>query len=97
MKFKVPFTSENIEKCVCLACSVQINSKCSSEKMDKIEGKKDPKPKDIPKLYCSSGVTNCKDMDDEQTCICSSCDVWNEFKLAKANRTGYYCLDGEAK
>ena len=97
-KVKVPFILENIDKCVCAECSVQINSKCSIEKREKVEAEKVvPKPKDIPKLYCSSGVTTCKDLDDNQTCICSSCPVWNKFTLAKSKRTGYYCLDGEAK
>lgn len=86
---KIPFTQENISKCICPGCPVQLKSECSRKKMVL---KNPTRPEDIPKLYCSSGIAACKDLDAKQMCICGSCPVFEEFKLAN----GYFCVSGKA-
>lgn len=104
MPEKVPFAIENLKRCICGQCPVQIKSKCVKEKLDAAaklmsdpkKAKVMPKPKDIPRLYCSSGKASCKDIDANQMCICGSCAVWNEHVLADARPTMYFCLEGKA-
>lgn len=99
----VPFTEDNVMKCVCGRCPVQTNSNCSKEKMETIKklmasGKKGPlpKPADVSGLYCSGGKAACKDLDLKQMCICGSCPLWYEYKLPTGKPAGYYCRDGKS-
>jgi hypothetical protein len=93
---KVPFTVENIKKCICTECPVQNTSQCVNEQMEKAkEGV--PKPEDIPGLYCATGAAACKDIDTNQMCICGECPLWEEYNLASGKPQGYYCQDGKAK
>lgn len=100
----VPFTEDNAMKCICSRCSVQINNKCSKEKMETIKklmagGKKGPmpKPQDVPSLYCSGGKSACKDLDFKQMCICGSCPLWSKYKLPTGKPVAYYCRDGKSR
>ena len=89
----VPFEAANASRCICPICPVQMFSKCSSEKL-----KNDPlsDPGGVPKLYCSSGKTLCKDLNGKSMCICGSCKVWKEFGLVKHKPTAYYCIKGRS-
>jgi hypothetical protein len=98
-KTKVPLTSENVTKCVCGKCPVQAKSPCVKGKMEGIKEammKKPLSPKDIPGIYCSTGKATCKDLDPKEKCICGTCSVWAEFKLADGKPMGYFCRDGKA-
>lgn len=100
---RVPFMFENITRCLCMECPVQAKSRCAQEREKKLEEiikseeKKLPKPEEMAKLYCSGGRTSCKDTDFEQMCICGQCPVWDEYGLANARPTMYYCRDGKAQ
>jgi hypothetical protein len=101
---RVPFTVENIKKCICTDCPVQNTSRCVKEKMEKtkemmgsMESGLMPKPEDIPGLYCATGVATCKDIDTSQMCICGDCPLWEKYDLASGELLGYYCRDGKAK
>ncbi len=86
-------------KCVCSICPVQADSQCSKdkEKNKEMMGKKMPKPKDIPNLYCSGGKAACEDLDMKQMCICGSCPVWAQYNLVSAKPSMYFCRDGKAR
>ncbi|MFZ3077634.1 MAG: hypothetical protein WA139_04215 [Candidatus Aenigmatarchaeota archaeon] len=58
---------------------------------------KNPKPKDVPQLYCSGGKAAGEDLDFGQICVCGSCLIWAQHKLAKGNPAFYFCRDGKAK
>jgi hypothetical protein len=97
---KVPFSTTNATKCVCGRCPVQAKSKCVSDKMGNIQKALTMNPirrEDIPGLYCSSGIATCKDTDTKQGCICGTCPLWAEYKLAGGKPQGYFCRDGSAK
>jgi hypothetical protein len=93
---KVPFTGENIKKCICTRCPVQSTSQCVKEKMEKAEEMM-PTPEDLPGLYCATGAAACEDLDTRQMCICGDCPLWEEYELARGEPMGYYCRDGKAK
>ena len=98
-KTKVSLTSENVTKCVCGKCPAQAKSQCVKTKMEGIKeamAKKPLRPKDIPGVYCSLGKATCKDLDPKEKCICGTCPVWAEFKLADGKPMGYFCRDGKA-
>ncbi len=97
---KVPFTVSNVTKCMCPKCPVQSKSQCSTSKMATIkESLKKPalNREDIPGEYCSTGAAACKDLDPKQSCICGSCSVFFQYKLAAGQPAGYYCRDGAAR
>ncbi|MBW1671314.1 MAG: DUF2769 domain-containing protein [Deltaproteobacteria bacterium] len=101
---RVPFTVENINKCICIDCPVQNTSQCVKEKMKKakelmenMEGGLISKPEDIPGLYCAPGVAKCKDINTTQMCICGDCPLWEKYNLESGKPFGYYCRDGKAK
>ena len=54
-----------------------------------------PKPEDMPGPYCAYGVSVCKDLDFSKTCLCSGCQVFKNFNLAKAKPMEYFCKDGK--
>ena len=55
-----------------------------------------PKPEDMPGPYCANGVAVCKDFDFSKMCICSNCQVFKDFNLAKTRPNIYFCKDGKA-
>jgi hypothetical protein len=97
---KIPLTTENVLKCFCGKCPVQAKSNCAKGKMAKIGKSLAKKPlavKDIPGLYCTTGKATCKDIDKTQKCICGTCPIWGEFKLADGKTKIYFCRDGRAR
>lgn len=96
-KSKVSMTIDNIKKCACPKCPVQANSKCVKGKLGGLKEAmmKNPLQKeDIPGVYCSTGTATCKDLDPKQMCMCPSCLIWSEYKLASGQPKGYFCRDG---
>ena len=97
---KVPFTTTNAGKCMCPKCPVQSKSQCVKGKLSTIKTAlkaKSLKKEDIPGVYCSTGIATCRDLDPKQSCICGSCNVFNQYKLAEFKPAGYYCRDGNAR
>lgn len=97
---KVPFIAANVGKCMCPKCPLQTKSQCVSGKLSTIKDalKANPlKREDIAGVYCSSGIATCRDINTSKSCICGSCAVFSEYKLAGFKPVGYYCRDGNAK
>lgn len=97
---KIAFNKASVTKCVCPNCPVQAKSQCVSGKMATIGTalKSNPlKREDIPGLYCSSGTATCRDLNPKQSCICGTCPIFSEYKLAAGQPVGYYCRDGSAR
>jgi len=98
----IPFTKENIPKCLCSTCPVQGDSECVKEKMMKIqeimqsEEEMMPQPRDLPGMYCANGKAICIDIDTTKNCICSDCTIYKEYNLENADPTFHYCKDGKA-
>ena len=100
---KVPYTLENIKKCMCPKCPVQANSKCAMDKLDNLMKKYGsgsegnvPKNQDVPGIYCSTGRATCQDLYPEEQCICYTCAVWKEYNLQNVKPTMYFCQRGGA-
>ena len=93
---KVPFDSKGAKDCICGQCPVQVRSACSKEKDKVSRSLPSPKPKDVSRLYCSSGKAACKDLELKQMCICGACPVWRRNKLSEAKPTLHFCRDGRA-
>ena len=55
-----------------------------------------PKAEDMPGPYCATGFAICEDFDFSKMCICSECQVFKDFNLAKARPNIYFCKDGKA-
>lgn len=101
-KTKVPFTPENITRCMCPGCPVQAHSKCAQQKLGKLDevmksAGKGLKSEDVPAVYCSTDVATCKDLDFRQMCICGSCAVWKEYALVSGKPVYYFCKNGKAQ
>lgn len=99
-KTKVIFNLANLKQCLCDRCPVQEKSQCAKEKlkaMEDVVAKGDAPKKDIPKLYCATGATPCRDMDFDQECICGNCTIWYKYLLAKENPKCCYCQLGRVK
>lgn len=102
---KVEINRENMNKCLCNDCPVQVDSKCSKEKMEKINQKMSEegdikdliKPEDLPLLYCSIGEATCPDLETMELCKCTQCKVWLENNLANGDPIEYFCVDGAPK
>lgn len=56
-----------------------------------------PKPEEFPGPYCANGVAICKDFDYTKPCMCTSCQIFNKYNLAKAKPSLYFCRDGKPK
>ena len=71
----VELNRDNINKCLCAECPVQIDSKCSKDKLDIINEKlkeegdiKDIlKPEELVLVYCSFGKATCTDSCKQRT------------------------------
>ena len=90
----VAYTQENIDKCWCGQCPVQIGSRCASdlyEAAQRLEGL--PAPERLGGLYCSTGHTICDDVQFVNLCNCPACLVWSENGLA----SNHYCAVGSAE
>ncbi len=100
MRVSIPFTATSVSKCMCPECPVQGKSKCASGKLATVKDTLKAsalKREDIPGVYCSTGTATCRDTDTKQSCICGSCAIFGEYKLANFKLTGYYCRDGSTK
>lgn len=94
---------ENARACICTQCPVETPSQCSMKKKEQnkkiMETGTGPLkgPSGIPKLYCATGVAECKDLDTAQMCICGDCPVWKRYGLERADPSMYFCRDGRAR
>ncbi|MDP3065159.1 MAG: DUF2769 domain-containing protein, partial [Methanobacteriaceae archaeon] len=92
---------ENIKKCICTKCAVQIESQCVKDKQKIMllmtqQDLDSPMRIDegrVPGLYCSTGKASCHDIDTRKVCKCGECPVWDEFKLETQR---YFCREGQA-
>ena len=86
---EVAYSPENIDKCWCGSCPVQIRSTCAK---DLYEASKDaeglPAPERLGGLYCSTGRTICDDIVPTNLCNCPACLVWAENGLV----SNHYCV-----
>jgi hypothetical protein len=97
---KVPFTVDNVSKCLCPGCPVQARSKCIAGLKPglSIALKKNPlRHEEIPGVYCGAGKATCADIDPKKDCLCGDCAVFNRYNLGKAKPDGYYCSAGAAR
>lgn len=102
---KVDLNKDNITNCLCKVCPVQVDSKCSKEKLDVVDEKmkkegdiKDLiKPEELPLVYCSIGEATCQDLSTMELCKCTQCTVWLENNLADGDPIEYFCVDGVPK
>ncbi len=101
----IDFSMENIKKCLCMRCPVQMESQCVKDK-EKImilmtqQDLDSPMRMDeerVPGLYCSTGKAICKDINTHQICRCNECSVWMGNRLDKKETSKYFCINGKAK
>lgn len=91
---KVEYTKENVEKCWCGSCPVQVQSTCARDLYE--ESKKSnelPPPDRLPGLYCAAGTATCTDLKLVNLCNCPACLVWSENRLS----SNHYCKHGSAE
>jgi hypothetical protein len=101
--FVVPYAKENINRCRCSQCPVQADSHCAQDEikglnqaMKNLPAGEIPNPEDVPGVYCSVGMARCQDLNFDRRCICSSCDVWEEYYLKDADPNNHFCQQGRA-
>ncbi|MDP2899527.1 MAG: DUF2769 domain-containing protein [Candidatus Bathyarchaeota archaeon] len=97
----VHFTLENYRRCLCPGCMVQSGSVCVEGKRAKLPdvdeerwGVLASKPELLPVLYCSSGRTDCRDIDTLRMCRCSGCPTFVKYRLSEGRPKSYFCRDG---
>jgi len=89
----VAYTQENIDKCWCGKCPVQIRSTCATDLYDAAQALDGlPEPERLGGLYCSTGKAICTDIEIVNLCNCPACLVWSENELA----SNHYCAQGSA-
>ena len=102
---KIDFNRKNIEKCLCTGCPVQKENSCIKDQIEEMEEiSKDIDidtgvmigPDEVPKLYCSTGKTKCKDLETHEECQCPQCEVWKENDLEVRDAFAYFCVNGRA-
>lgn len=104
-KMQIDFSMENIKKCLCMRCAVQIESNCVKDKeqimlLIKNQDLDSPMmmgPDRVPGLYCSTGKAVCKDIDTKKVCKCNECPIWAEKSLENSTPSRYFCKNGKAK
>jgi len=103
--FKIDFNQENLEKCLCLNCPVQVNSPCIKDQiklMEEIGHSIDIDsgfildPEKVPQVYCATKKTNCGDLYYHEECQCINCEVWKEYDLEARGAPAYFCKHGKA-
>ncbi len=95
----VPFSLDNVKKCLCPSCPVQQDSQCVKEKAKNMKQAMSSNPMDrtaLPANYCATGKATCQDIDTNQDCICPSCAVFGQYNLDNGTPVMYYCKDGKA-
>ncbi|MCR4400696.1 MAG: DUF2769 domain-containing protein [Syntrophomonadaceae bacterium] len=97
----IPFSLENMRKCLCGKCPVQARSSCAAQLAAALEQAgplaAPPAPEAVPGLYCASGAASCPDLDLQEMCACGDCPLFDEYRLHQARPLGYYCRDGKAQ
>jgi hypothetical protein len=99
---RIDFSMENIKKCLCTKCAVQIESQCVKDKQKIMllmtqQDLDSPMRIDegrVPGLYCSTGRATCSDIDTKKVCKCNECPIWDSYGL-KPKR--YFCREGKAE
>jgi len=99
---RIDFSMENIKKCLCTRCTVQMKSQCVKDKQkimllmtqQDLDSAMRMDEERVPGLYCSTGKASCDDIDTKQVCKCNECPIWNNYKLTSQR---YFCRDGEAE
>jgi hypothetical protein len=100
---KIDFSMENIKKCLCTKCAVQIDSQCVKDKkkimllitQQDLDSPMRIDQDRVPGLYCAMGKALCKDIDAKKMCKCGECAIWKEYKLEMEKTDGYFCIDGK--
>ena len=104
--FEIDFNQENMEKCLCAECPVQLKSSCVKDQLKIMEETGHSididsgfilEPEKVPKVYCSKGQTSCGDLYFHEECQCPNCDVWLEYDLEVRGAPAYFCKNGKAK
>lgn len=98
----IDFSMENIKKCLCTKCAVQIESQCVRDKQkimllmtqQDLDSPMRMDEERVPGLYCSTGKAICQDIDTKKVCKCNECSIWDEYKLEPRR---YFCRDGSAR
>jgi hypothetical protein len=89
----VAYTQENIDKCWCGQCPVQVGSKCAAELYSAFKDSgRLPAPERLGGLYCSTGKAICDDLSITNLCNCPGCLVWAENGLS----ANHFCALGSA-
>ncbi|MDD3985324.1 MAG: DUF2769 domain-containing protein [Methanobacterium sp.] len=99
----IEFSMENIKKCLCMKCPVQIKSQCVKDKQKimlliKNQDLDSPMmmgPDRVHVLYCSTGKATCNDIDTNQICKCNQCTIWNQKSLKNNIPNRYFCKNGK--
>jgi hypothetical protein len=97
---KVPFTLDNVSKCLCPGCPVQAQSKCVAGLKPGLAAalKNNPlRREQIPGVYCGAGKATCADIDAKKSCLCGGCAAFRQYTLAKGKPAGYFCSAGAAR
>lgn len=97
---KIPFTADNVSKCLCPGCPVQAQSKCVAELKPGLAAalKNNPLRHDqVPGVYCGAGKATCADIDLKKDCLCGDCAVYRQYNLAKGKPDGYFCSEGAVR
>jgi hypothetical protein len=100
----IDFSMENIKKCLCMKCAVQIESQCVKDKQkimllmknQDLDSPMRMSPDRVPGVYCSTGKALCKDIDTKKVCKCNECPIWKEEELEKRATSRYFCKNGKA-
>ena len=102
---KIDFTMENIKKCVCTKCAVQIESQCVKDKLkimllitqQDLDSPMMMGPDRVPGVYCATGKATCKDIKTNRICKCNDCPIWKENNLKEGEPSRHFCRNGEVK
>ena len=100
----IDFSMQNIKKCLCMKCAVQIESQCMKDKQklmllmknQDLDSPMMMSPDRVPGLYCSTGKAICKDIDTKKVCKCNECPIWKGNTLEKSTPAQYFCKNGKA-
>lgn len=100
----IDFSMENIKKCLCTRCAVQIESQCVKDKQKlmllmKNQDLDSPMMMGsdrVPGVYCSTGKAICTGIDTKKVCKCNECPIWKEENLEEGTPSRYFCRDGKA-
>lgn len=96
---KVKLNIENIQKCACIQCQVQAENLCAKSKIEnlkemmKIEKNIVPEPKNIPGMYCMTGISKCSGLNTKKACLCPNCEIFKESAFDNKS-INHFCKNG---